>query len=307
MRRRVLDAVAALPAPQREATTLFYIDGYSQRQVAEFLELPVTTVNNRLRAAREQLKERMADMVADELKAHGLDARFPRRIRTLLALPRPLEIPDHPVRQVWEALRAALADFQRVELDELCPRTISPICRDAVPGIVLQVDAERILRHDLTCGLIDDWLAAGGGPCRRIAVGRVFREGAAPDSPTHLGTFHNAELLWVAEGLDDAEAVRAMRRTSAAVLGDVEIRIGPLHAQGGGTLQARECAARWRGKWLEYGVCGVHVPDCVRRGGLDPQRFAAICLAFGLERCVQIRMNLPDIHALWQPPYVPAD
>ena len=52
MSEAVLAAIRALPGDQRAATTLFYINGYSQQEVADFLEVPVTTVNNRLAASR---------------------------------------------------------------------------------------------------------------------------------------------------------------------------------------------------------------------------------------------------------------
>ncbi len=56
---RVLAAIRALPAAQREAAMLFYVKDYSHREIAAFLELPATTVNNRLHAARKALKERL--------------------------------------------------------------------------------------------------------------------------------------------------------------------------------------------------------------------------------------------------------
>jgi RNA polymerase sigma factor (sigma-70 family) len=57
---RVLAAIRALPEPQRDVAMLFYIKDYSQREIGAFLELPVTTVNNRLHAARTNLRERLA-------------------------------------------------------------------------------------------------------------------------------------------------------------------------------------------------------------------------------------------------------
>ena len=68
----VLAAVEALPEKQRQVTALFYISGYSQKQIADFLEAPVTTVDNRLRASRKRLKailgsERMIKMLKDTL------------------------------------------------------------------------------------------------------------------------------------------------------------------------------------------------------------------------------------------------
>jgi len=76
LRRRVLEAVAALPGPQRTVTTLFYIDGYSQNDIAEFLDVPVATVKNRLRTSRTRLKERMVGMVKETLNGLALPEDF---------------------------------------------------------------------------------------------------------------------------------------------------------------------------------------------------------------------------------------
>jgi RNA polymerase sigma factor (sigma-70 family) len=56
----VLAAIRSLPDAQRELAMLFYIKDYSYREIASFLELPATTVNNRLHAARTALRERLA-------------------------------------------------------------------------------------------------------------------------------------------------------------------------------------------------------------------------------------------------------
>lgn len=61
-------------------TTLFYVDGYSQKDTAEFLELPLTTAKKRLHDSRKRLKERMIRMVSDELRRHFLDDRFVARV-----------------------------------------------------------------------------------------------------------------------------------------------------------------------------------------------------------------------------------
>ena len=75
MRDEVLSAIRRLPEPQREVTTLFYINGYSHKDIAEFLEVPTTTVRSRLHASRRRLRERMIAMVEDRLKSHRPDQR----------------------------------------------------------------------------------------------------------------------------------------------------------------------------------------------------------------------------------------
>ena len=68
-RRAVLDAVRALPENERSVATLFCINEHSYRQIGEFLDVPVSTVKFRLYSARKRLKERLIDMVKDDLQA----------------------------------------------------------------------------------------------------------------------------------------------------------------------------------------------------------------------------------------------
>lgn len=76
MKDKVIAAIKALPENERMVTTLFYINGYSQNDIARFLEVPVTTVKNRLHASRKRLKERMLHMVDKTLKSFPLPADF---------------------------------------------------------------------------------------------------------------------------------------------------------------------------------------------------------------------------------------
>lgn len=65
-RRRVMAAVKALPAPQRSTTTLHYVGGLSQKEVAEFMEVPLTTVKKRLHASRKAMRARMLYMDGED-------------------------------------------------------------------------------------------------------------------------------------------------------------------------------------------------------------------------------------------------
>ena len=75
-RDTVLRAIGELPARQREVTALYYIDGYSQNEIAAFLEVPTSTVKSRLHASRKRLKERITDMVRDTLQGNALPESF---------------------------------------------------------------------------------------------------------------------------------------------------------------------------------------------------------------------------------------
>lgn len=76
----VFSAIADLPRPLLEVVVLFYIHDCSQQDIATFLGLPVTTVNNRLHAARARLKKGMVTTMKDSLRAHQLPDDFAARI-----------------------------------------------------------------------------------------------------------------------------------------------------------------------------------------------------------------------------------
>jgi RNA polymerase sigma-70 factor (ECF subfamily) len=60
--RRLKAALAGLPADQREAITLAYIDGLSQSEIAARLALPPGTVKSRLRLAYRKLRTAVEDL-----------------------------------------------------------------------------------------------------------------------------------------------------------------------------------------------------------------------------------------------------
>lgn len=94
---QVLAAINALPENERVAVTLFYLNGYSQKEIAHFLEVPVSTVDGRLQTARKRLRialgsdvteERSTTMVRDNLK-HNLpsqDDRFVNKVQLFNAV-----------------------------------------------------------------------------------------------------------------------------------------------------------------------------------------------------------------------------
>jgi RNA polymerase sigma-70 factor, ECF subfamily len=79
-----LNAMAELPDTLREAAMLFFVHECSHQDIATFLNLSVTTVNNRLHAARLKLKRRMLTMVTETLHSHGLPDDFANRIGRLI-------------------------------------------------------------------------------------------------------------------------------------------------------------------------------------------------------------------------------
>jgi RNA polymerase sigma factor (sigma-70 family) len=78
-----LAAISELPDRLREPATLAFVHDCSHQDVATFLGLSLTTVNNRLHAARSHLKQRLA-MVTETLHANALPDEFAHRIGRLI-------------------------------------------------------------------------------------------------------------------------------------------------------------------------------------------------------------------------------
>lgn len=60
-------AIMALPESTRIVTALYYIDGYSQSDISDFMELPVSTIKNRLHASRTDLEKSIWQMLGDAI------------------------------------------------------------------------------------------------------------------------------------------------------------------------------------------------------------------------------------------------
>jgi RNA polymerase sigma-70 factor (ECF subfamily) len=58
----VREALQTLPAPQREALTLAYFGGYTQREIAGLTTTPLGTVKTRMLAGMKRLRETLDGM-----------------------------------------------------------------------------------------------------------------------------------------------------------------------------------------------------------------------------------------------------
>ena len=83
MHSHIQSAIDALPEHERTVTEGFYIQGESQKELAERLQLPLTTVKKRLQYAREHLRLLVGDV----------NAAFDHAIASVLKPPKPQRQP----------------------------------------------------------------------------------------------------------------------------------------------------------------------------------------------------------------------
>ena len=300
MRDQVLAAVRALPEPQREVTTLFYINGYSQQDVADFLEVPVTTVNNRLHASRRRLKQRMLKMVEDRLHQNAPDERFSQKvIAALLARPRPLEIEGHPVRQIWDRIHAALPDYEVVTGDEVEDKALLEAVHENMDR-AYHVSDRTALRTQMTVTTLKA-VRGRPAPVRLIAAGRVFRP--EQEDATRLSVFHQADGICIETGADMDALQATCRRVIEAAVGTAEVRWEPCDF--GFVDSGIEGAVRVNDQWLRVSGAGLLEAQTLREAGHDPATVTGYAFGVGLERLAMLVLGLDDVRALWRPPYVP--
>lgn len=86
MNSQVWAAIDSLPEHERATVMLYYLSGYSQAEVGEFLDVPVTAIKKRLFSARQRLRELLMDVVADTLRESrpSQDERFAASVIEML-------------------------------------------------------------------------------------------------------------------------------------------------------------------------------------------------------------------------------
>jgi RNA polymerase sigma factor (sigma-70 family) len=238
----MLAAVEALPATLREITLLHYVHERSHAQIAAFLGLPATTVNNRLHAARAQLKRRMLAMVKDTLHEHRLPEDFPTRVGRIVAADGPViearfdaaEAPEVYSALALEGGAGALHVIQRLPDGRVRGLT--------APGLPAGVGARVVRTDDAVVHPLDDATLA-----RAIRTLRHPR----PSAPALLET-----------GIKVFDLLCPLTAGGAvAVLGDMRV---------GATVVVEELALR-----LKDAPAGLTVFEFLPPGTINPSAWVA--------------------------------
>jgi RNA polymerase sigma factor (sigma-70 family) len=85
--QRIRRTISELPDRERLVVILFYGTDYPLKDIAAFLEIPITTVKKRLYATRQRLKDELIDVMRDVLQEQrpSIIETFPARVRLLIA------------------------------------------------------------------------------------------------------------------------------------------------------------------------------------------------------------------------------
>jgi phenylalanyl-tRNA synthetase alpha chain len=186
--------------------------------------------------------------------------------------------PAHPARGMWDTLYLELGEPETVML-----RThTSPV----------QI---RLMENQ-------------GPPIYAVMPGKCFRRDT-PDA-RHIPTFHQIEGLVVDRGISFADLAGTIEAFTTAYFGpDIHSRLRPSYfpftepsAEFEVTCticKGEGCQTCSHTGWIELGGCGMVDPAVFSAVGLDPDVWTGFAFGFGIDRCAQMRHEIPDMRVFF--------
>lgn len=240
---KIRSAIDSLPEHERSTMLLYYISGYSQREVAAFLDVPVTTVKKRLFSARSRIRELLVDLIEDSLRERrpSRSEAFAKRLMDLLNAARSGD--SHKVKEMLDkdprllAARDPLGNTALIvainsghyELGELLLASGIDLGLHEAAAIGKSDTVAQLLDED--CALVDSYSPEGFTPLHLAA---------------HFGHDETTKFL-IIKGAD----INAISKH--------ELRVTPLHAAlfGGQLSTARVLIERGANVEIRRGGKGV--------------------------------------------------
>ena len=186
--------------------------------------------------------------------------------------------PAHPARGMWDTLYLDLGEPETVML-----RThTSPV----------QI---RLME-------------AQGPPIYAVMPGKCYRRDT-PDA-RHIPTFHQIEGLVVDRGVSFADLAGTIETFTTAYFGpEIHSRLRPSYfpftepsAEYEVTCticKGTGCRTCSQTGWIELGGCGMVDPAVFAAVGLDADEWTGFAFGFGIDRCAQVRHEIPDMRVFF--------
>jgi len=111
----VFTAISALPPKSQAVITLFYLDDFSYKEIGDFLNIPVSTVQSRLQRARKQLKEEFLKMAQEIFQDNRLGPKFTQKVLDDIMA----EGREHLSAKEWSKAEAAFLKVIELKPDHL--------------------------------------------------------------------------------------------------------------------------------------------------------------------------------------------
>ena len=130
-------------------------------------------------------------------------------------------------------------------------------------------------------------------PIYVICPGRTYR--ADELDATHTPVFNQVEGLVIDKGITMAHLKGTLDFFAAKMFGpDVTTRIRPSFFPF--TEPSAEVDFFYRGRWIEWGGCGMVNPKVLQACGIDTDEYSGFAFGMGLERTLMVRHGIADMH-----------
>lgn len=129
-------------------------------------------------------------------------------------------------------------------------------------------------------------------PIKIIAPGRVYR---VDSDATHSPMFHQAEGLWVEEGVSFADLKATFTEFIHRFFerDDLQVRFRPSFFPF--TEPSAEIDILGENGWLEVGGCGMVHPNVLKNINIDSERYTGFAFGIGLDRFAMLRYGVNDL------------
>ena len=244
-------------------------------------------------AINQQRDELNAAKLAAQLKSESLDVTLPGRGQSIGGL-HPVTNTLERVVSLFTGMGFEVADGPEIEQDFYNFQALN--IPENHPARAMQdtfyVENGDVLRTHTSPIQVRYMLDKKNPPIRIIAPGRVYR---VDSDATHSPMFHQAEGLWVEEGVTmaDLKAVFTEFIRNFFERDDMQVRFRPSFFPF--TEPSAEIDILGERGWLEVGGCGMVHPNVLRNVGIDPELYTGFAFGIGLDRFAMLRYGVNDL------------
>ena len=244
-------------------------------------------------AINQKRDEINAAKLEAQLKAESLDVTLPGRGQAVGGL-HPVTNTLERVVSLFTGMGFEVADGPEIEQDFYNFQALN--IPENHPARAMQdtfyVENGDVLRTHTSPIQVRYMLDKKNPPIRIIAPGRVYR---VDSDATHSPMFHQAEGLWVEEGVTmaDLKAVFTEFIRNFFERDDMQVRFRPSFFPF--TEPSAEIDILGERGWLEVGGCGMVHPNVLRNVGIDPEKYTGFAFGIGLDRFAMLRYGVNDL------------
>ena len=244
-------------------------------------------------AINQKRDELNAAKLAAQLKSESLDVTLPGRGQSIGGL-HPVTNTLERVVSLFTGMGFEVADGPEIEQDFYNFQALNIPENHPARAMQDTFDVENgdVMRTHTSPNQVRYMLDKKNPPIRIIAPGRVYR---VDSDATHSPMFHQAEGLWVEEGVTmaDLKAVFTEFIRNFFERDDMQVRFRPSFFPF--TEPSAEIDILGERGWLEVGGCGMVHPNVLRNVGIDPEKYTGFAFGIGLDRFAMLRYGVNDL------------